>query len=112
MLALLRDWRVSFELTFCISVFAITVSMHRYSPELYQVEAMMSIFKLSVFLEVKDGEDWALAELLRLKAFSPSLQLEVARKYQVDHWVEPAFRELMRIPLQNFNLMDILCIGL
>jgi hypothetical protein len=97
---------------FCISVFALTVCMHRYSPELYQVEAMMSVLKLSVFLEVKDGEDWALAELPRLEAFSPSLQLEVARKYRVDHWVEPAFRELMRIPLQNFDLTDVFRIGL
>jgi hypothetical protein len=86
--------------------------MHRYLSELYQVEAMMSILKLSVFLEVKDGEDWALTELPRLKAFSPSLQLEVAGKYRVDHWVEPAFRGLMRILLQKFDLMDVLHIGL
>ena len=37
--------------------------MFRYSPELHKVEAIMSVLKLSVFLEVKDGMDWALAEL-------------------------------------------------
>jgi hypothetical protein len=72
----------------------------------------MSILKLSVFLEIKDGEDWALAELPQIFAFSLSLKLEVARRYRVDHWVGPAFRELMMIPLQIFDFMDVLCIGL
>jgi hypothetical protein len=72
----------------------------------------MSILKLSVFLEVKDGENWALAELPRLSNFSPALKLEVARKYRVDNWVEPAFRELMTIPLQDFEISDVHRIGL
>ena len=50
----------------------------RYSPKLYKVKAIMSILKLSVFLEVKDSEDWALTELPQISAFSPSLKLEVA----------------------------------
>jgi hypothetical protein len=55
---------------------------------------------------------WALAELPRLLTFSPALKLEVARRYRVDHWVEPAFRELMNIPLQNFDISDVHRIGL
>lgn len=86
--------------------------MFRYSPELHKVEAIMSVLKLLVFLEVKDGMDWALAELPRLSAFSPALKMEVAQKYCVDNWVESAFQELMKIPLQNFKVLDVLHIGL
>ena len=72
----------------------------------------MSILKLSVFLDIKDGEEWALTELPRLTTFTSALKLEVARRYRVDHWVEPAFRQLIRTPLHNFEMADVLSIGL
>jgi len=84
----------------------------RYSPEAYKVDVIMSVLRLSVFLDIKDGEPWALMESPRLATFTSALKLEVAQRYRVDHWVEPAFWQLMRTPLHEFEMTNVLSIGL
>ncbi|KAF7980013.1 hypothetical protein HWV62_40122 [Athelia sp. TMB] len=83
-----------------------------YSVELYQIDAIMSVLKLSAFFEIQDGMDWALVLLPQLSTFTAPRQMEAARRYCIDDWIEPAFRALMKIPLQELTMGDALSIGL
>jgi hypothetical protein len=71
-----------------------------------------SVLKLSVFLEIHDGEKWAVKTLPKLNDFTPAYQLFLARMHQIDQWLESAFRQLMVIPITNLSIQDIIWIGL
>ncbi|KAH0826073.1 hypothetical protein J3R83DRAFT_5813, partial [Lanmaoa asiatica] len=38
--------------------------------------------------------------------------LQLGRLYHVDHWVEPAFRDLMARPLSSISRVEAQCMGL
>lgn len=67
---------------------------------------------MSVFLEISDGEEFALAQLPKLPEFTPAIQLYLARLYRIDEWVEPAFRQLITIPVTQLRIIDTQWIGL
>jgi hypothetical protein len=67
---------------------------------------------MSVFLEIDDGREWAVEHLPRHPDFTPSLQIYLARLYGIDHWVEPAFRQLMSTPTTDLSTLDAERIGL
>ncbi|KII92777.1 hypothetical protein PLICRDRAFT_485165 [Plicaturopsis crispa FD-325 SS-3] len=73
---------------------------------------LVALLKLSVFLQIKDGEEFAITHLPRLAVFHPALQIQLARSYRVDHWVEPAFRQLLAVQLHTLDQVTVNRIGL
>jgi hypothetical protein len=70
---------------------------------------LISVLKLSTFFQIQDGIAHAVQEFeLKGRGFDPALQFELARRYRIDHWIEPAFHRLMEIPLTDLDmpLMD------
>ncbi len=63
----------------------------------------MAVLKLSTFFVIEDGRDFATRHLPQLSSFRPSLQIQLARNYRIDHWLEPAFRQLLSVPLQRLS---------
>jgi hypothetical protein len=78
----------------------------------FQEDFIVSVLEVSNFLDIPDGKEWAIKELPGLATFSPILQLELAWKYRIDQWIEPAFRALMNIALQDINIDEAARIGL
>src|SRR5271170_5953581 len=70
------------------------------------LEFLTSVLKMSLFLEIDDGEEYATSQLPKLPGFTPVLQIHLARLYHVDKWVEPAFRQLIAIPTTQIRLVD------
>jgi hypothetical protein len=83
-----------------------------YSTDHFEEEFMVSVLEVSNFLDIPDGKDWAIKELPGLATFNPVLQLELARRYRIDHWIEPAFKALVGTPLQNISIDEAARIGL
>ena len=75
-----------------------------YSTDHFQEDFIVLVLKVSNFLDIPDGKEWAIKELPGLATFSPLLQLELTQKYHIDQWIEPAFRALMTVPLQDINV--------
>ena len=84
----------------------------RYCPAHINIPFLSSLLKLSVFLEIQDGEAWAVEWLPKLPDFTPAYQLFLARMHRIDHWVEPTFRQLMTIPVTELSIRDVDWIGL
>jgi len=61
---------------------------------------------MSLFLEIDDGEEYATTQLPKLPDFTPVIQMHLARLYCVNRWVEPAFRQLIAIPITQIQLID------
>ncbi|KAJ6452932.1 hypothetical protein C8R45DRAFT_915948 [Mycena sanguinolenta] len=66
---------------------------------------LVSVLKLSTFFQIEDGIAHAIQEFkLKGHLFDAALQFELARRYRVDQWIDPAFRKLMRLPLTDLDL--------
>ncbi|KAJ7883185.1 hypothetical protein B0H14DRAFT_3750143 [Mycena olivaceomarginata] len=66
---------------------------------------LISVLKLSTFFQIQDGIAHAVQEFeLKGRGFDPTLQFELARRYRIDHWIEPAFHRLMEIPLTDLDM--------
>ena len=57
------------------------------------------MLKLGDFYQAPTLVDYAIHALEQHSAFSPLLRLHLARSYGVHQWIEPAFRQLINIPL-------------
>lgn len=88
------------------------IQKYSYSEEHYQEDFIVSVLHVSNFLDIPDGKAWAIRELPQLATFNPILRLELARKYRIDDWVEPAFHSLMTLPLHNIEVEEAARIGL
>jgi len=84
----------------------------RHSTKNLTVGFLSSVLKLSVFLEIADGEEFATTRLPTLPDFMPVLQMYLGRLYRIDHWVELAFRKLMTLPSAQLQLEDAQRMGL
>ncbi|KAJ7772043.1 hypothetical protein DFH07DRAFT_768147 [Mycena maculata] len=75
-------------------------------------EFLVSLLKLSTFFEIEDGITHAI-EVFMLNGddFHPALQLELARLYCVDQWIEPAFWRLVKLPITDLNMAHMIQIG-
>ncbi|KAJ7718402.1 hypothetical protein DFH07DRAFT_1011798, partial [Mycena maculata] len=75
-------------------------------------EFLVSILSLSTFFEIKDGRTHAISQLTRPgNTFPPALQFQLARCYRVDQWIEPAFRMLVEMPIENIGMSQMEQIG-
>ena len=70
------------------------------------------MLKLSAFFEINHGYQYAIAELTRPSPLETSLKLQLGRLYRVDHWVEPAFRDMMARPLPSISRIEAHRMGL
>jgi hypothetical protein len=85
--------------------------MLRHSAKDLTVSFLSSVLKLSIFLEISDGEEYATAQLPKLTDFTPALQMSLGRQYRIDRWIEPAFRQLVTLPIIQFQFTDAQLIG-
>ena len=85
---------------------------YRYSIDHFEEDFIISVLEVSNFLDIPDGKDWAIKELPRIATFNPILQLKLAHRYWIDHWIEPAFKALMATPLQNITINEAAGISL
>ncbi|KAF8128142.1 hypothetical protein EV363DRAFT_1340831 [Boletus edulis] len=83
-----------------------------YAGEQHREEFLISVLKLSDFFEITHGSQYAITELSRLESFDASLKLQLGRQYRVDHWVEPAFRDLLSRPLSSISRAEACRMGL
>ncbi|KAJ7434921.1 hypothetical protein B0H11DRAFT_2289560 [Mycena galericulata] len=73
---------------------------------------LVSVLKLSTFFQMEDGIAHAVQELtFKGENFHPALQFELARRYRVDHWIEPAFRRLIKLPITELSMIHMDQIG-
>jgi len=75
-------------------------------------EFLVAVLDLSTFLEIEDGIKFTIHEFESRTFFNPILRFYLARRYRIDHWLEPAFRELVNLPVLSLNLSDAERIGL
>jgi len=83
-----------------------------YSARDLTINFLSSVLKLSVFLEIPDGEEFATERLPNHPDFTPMLQLRLACLHRIDKWVEPAFWQLLKIPTTELQLANAKLIGL
>ena len=83
-----------------------------YAGEENWQEFLIAVLKLSTFFEINHGYQYAIAELTHLSPLETSLRLQLDRMYRVDHWVEPAFRDMMTQPLSSISRTKAHCMGL
>ena len=74
-----------------------------YASEENQQEFLITMLKLSTFFEINHGYQYAVAELAHLSPLKTSLRLQLGCMYHVDHWVEPAFRDMITRPLSSIS---------
>ncbi|KAF8149765.1 hypothetical protein K438DRAFT_1988650 [Mycena galopus ATCC 62051] len=66
---------------------------------------LVSVLKLSTFFQIEDGIAHAIQAFeLQGHRFDAALQFELARRYRVDQWIDPAFHKLMKLPLKDLDL--------
>ena len=75
-------------------------------------EFLVAILDLSMFLEIEDGITYAIKGFESRPDFHPALQLELARCHRIDHWIEPAFRQLISMPALTLSLDNVIRIGI
>ncbi|KAG6374553.1 hypothetical protein JVT61DRAFT_3898 [Boletus reticuloceps] len=83
-----------------------------YAGEEHRQEFLVSVLKLSAFFEINHGYQYAIAELTCLLPLKSSLKLQLGRLYRVDHWVEPALRDMMARPLLSISCTEAHHMGL
>ncbi|KAJ7743024.1 hypothetical protein DFH07DRAFT_750034, partial [Mycena maculata] len=75
-------------------------------------EFLVSVLSLSTFYQIRDGRDHAISQLTHPgKKFHPALQFHLARCYRIDEWIEPAFRQLVEMPIQSLDMTHLEQIG-
>ena len=74
-------------------------------------ESLISIMKLSKLWFIEDGVKFVLYFLQHCPTFRPALQLYFAFHHGQPHWIEPAFRALVKIPLQKLTERDAELLG-
>lgn len=94
--------------SFCDLALRVVVSQQEAEPSIPYLVALM---KMSGFFEVPDARSFAIKNLERHAEFSPALQLQLARQYDVAQWLEPAFRALVWTPLKKITVEDAATIG-
>ncbi|KAJ7601293.1 hypothetical protein B0H17DRAFT_1243543 [Mycena rosella] len=76
------------------------------------IEFLISVLQLSTFFQLEDGVAYAVMEFERKgDKFDPALQFQLARMFRVDHWIEPGFRALMKLPDSSLDLPSLRQIG-
>jgi hypothetical protein len=70
------------------------------------------VLKLLAFFEINHGYQYAIAELTHPLPLETSLKLQLGCLYCVDHWVEPAFRDMMAQPLSSVSRIEAHHMGL
>ena len=70
------------------------------------------MLKLSAFFEINHGYQYAIAELTHPSPLETSLKLQLGCLYRVDHWVEPAFQDMMARPLSSISRIEAHRMGL
>jgi hypothetical protein len=75
-------------------------------------DLLVSVLKLSAFFQIEDGRKFAIARLPVLTGFHPAEQLALAILYDVEAWIEPAFRLLIDTPCDDLNYTHIGRLGL
>ncbi|KAJ7064526.1 hypothetical protein C8F01DRAFT_983230, partial [Mycena amicta] len=58
----------------------------------------ISLIKVASFYDMPKVLQYATMQIEQMGTIKPALQLEIARIFRVDSWVEPAFRKLLLIP--------------
>ncbi|KAK7021475.1 hypothetical protein R3P38DRAFT_2533480, partial [Favolaschia claudopus] len=75
-------------------------------------EFLVSVLKLSTFLELEDGIEHAVRQFERKgDDFGPALQFELARRYRVDKWIAPSFHRLMELSLAKMDFAIVSQLG-
>ncbi|KAJ7162424.1 hypothetical protein C8R46DRAFT_348589 [Mycena filopes] len=73
---------------------------------------LVSVMKLSSFFEIRDGTHYSLGKFALLgDAVHPALQFELARAFNLDDWLVPAFRRLMKMSLTDLDSSQAAQIG-
>ncbi|KAJ7185056.1 hypothetical protein C8R46DRAFT_882396 [Mycena filopes] len=74
---------------------------------------LISVLFLSTFYGIEDGITSAATEFERRPetVFHPALKFQLARCYRVDQWIDPAFRKLVEIPIQEISMEHMEQIG-
>ncbi|KAJ7731738.1 hypothetical protein B0H16DRAFT_1733098 [Mycena metata] len=83
-------------------------------PSMYpNTEAfLVSVMKLSAMFEIADGMHYTIREFtLRGDGVHPALQFELARCFDIDDWLEPAFRRLMKMSIIDLDSSHVAQIG-
>jgi len=83
----------------------------RFTPAERSVEYLSAILKLGEFYQAPKLVEYAIHTLEQHSTFSPQLRLSLARNYGVSQWIEPAFRQLIDLPLLSLSDSDISQIG-
>ncbi|KAJ7727443.1 hypothetical protein DFH07DRAFT_999985 [Mycena maculata] len=83
-------------------------------PSMYpdSEDFLVSVMKLSAFFDIADGIEFTTREFVRRgDDLHPALQFELARCFQIDEWIEPAFRRLMELDLLSLDAFQVSQIG-
>ncbi|KAF8547151.1 hypothetical protein OG21DRAFT_1573381 [Imleria badia] len=83
-----------------------------YAGEENRHKFLVTVLKLSTFFEINHGYQYAITELTRLSPLEASLRLQLGRMYRVDHWVEPAFQDMLAQPLSSISRTEAQRMGL
>jgi len=83
-----------------------------YAGEENHQEYLISVLKMSAFFDIREGFQYAVAELNRLTPLSPAHKLQLGRQYRVDQWITPAFQDLMSRPLSSITRVEASQMGL
>ncbi|EPQ57570.1 hypothetical protein GLOTRDRAFT_127923 [Gloeophyllum trabeum ATCC 11539] len=70
-----------------------------WSNENASEEELIAILKLSHMWEITDAHNYAIQMLNKSTVSNPALRFHLGCTYQVYDWIEPAFRELMSMPV-------------
>jgi hypothetical protein len=76
------------------------------------LQYLVAVLKLSKFFAIGSGCSHAIRHLPKHPEFTPVLQLQLARQFDIMAWVDPAFRELVARPLKTITAVDAEQIGL
>ena len=75
------------------------------------IEYLLSILKLSHLWIIDIGQQYAIKYLSYRPDFDVCLKMNLARKYDIEEWIAPAFRALVRQDLNDFSMADIATMG-
>ncbi|KAJ3510099.1 hypothetical protein NLJ89_g4860 [Agrocybe chaxingu] len=87
------------------------VSLHEWKNTRNLPEStFLHLLHFSHMWEADGPYRWAI-EHLEARQMSPARRLELAGRYGVDHWIDPAIRRLLDMPIADVTVEDVLTLG-
>ncbi|KIJ34739.1 hypothetical protein M422DRAFT_51824 [Sphaerobolus stellatus SS14] len=84
----------------------------QFKPPPYPLEQLIAVLSLGSRFDMSKAKDWAIYHLSTRVDVHPAQMLELAQSYNVDKWVEPAFRSLVQHRLSSLDTGNTMRLGL